>query len=314
MPPTGFVTHAAFLAHDTGAAHAERRARLEVLEPHLASEGLLEDLERADPREATPEQLRAVHDADYVAAAERRIAAGEQVLDAGDTVVSPASWRAALLAAGGATLAVDEVQCGHWSNAFLAARPPGHHAERSHAMGFCIFNNVAVAAAHLLNQHGLERVAILDWDVHHGNGTQHTFERDPRVFFASLHQWPHYPGTGAASERGYGEGEGATLNVPMDAGDGDREYLEVFERKVLPALEDFAPQFVLISAGFDAHERDPLSSTRVTEEGYRQMTAGIADLARRHCGGKLVSLLEGGYDLDALKRSVGVHLAGLLEA
>ena len=179
-------------------------------------------------------------------------------------------------------------------------------------MGFCLINHVAVAARFLRDAGHLERVAILDWDVHHGNGTQHLFERDPTVFYASLHQYPHYPGTGAADERGLGPGEGATLNCPMDAGSGDAEWLEALEQRVLPALEAFRPQFLLVSAGFDAHAADPLSGTRLSEEGYRRMTVAVADLAQRTAAGRLVSLLEGGYHLDALARSVEAHVAELL--
>jgi acetoin utilization deacetylase AcuC-like enzyme len=185
----------------------------------------------------------------------------------------------------------------------VAVRPPGHHAERAAAMGFCAFNNVALAAAHLLER-GLERVAIVDWDVHHGNGTQHLFEADPRVFFASLHQWPLYPGTGRASERGVGAGEGATLNLPQPPGAGDREWLGAFEGALLPALERFDPQFVLVSAGYDAHRDDPLADQRLSEDAYARMARGLLDLARARCGGRLVAVLEGGYDLRALASSV----------
>src|SRR5262245_21934620 len=201
---------------------------------------------------------------------------------------------------------------GTWANAFVACRPPGHHAERDEAMGFCLFNNVAVAAAHLRAAHGLARVAILDWDVHHGNGTQHTFEADPSVFYASLHQRPWYPGTGAADERGVGAGEGATLNCPQSAGTGDREWLRTLEMQVIPALERFAPEFVLVSAGFDAHERDPLSYTQVTTEGFRRMTEVVQAFAVSRCGGRVVSLLEGGYELQALADSVEAHVSTLL--
>ena len=175
-------------------------------------------------------------------------------------------------------------------------------------MGFCLFNNVVVAARYLRQHHGLERVAILDWDVHHGNGTQHLTEADPSLLFISLHQYPHYPGTGARHERGRGEGEGTVLNCPMEAGEGDPEYLRAFDADVLPALEDFAPDFVLISAGFDAHLRDPLSNTRVSADGFRRMSAGVLQLARERCGGRLVSLLEGGYDLEGLSESVQAHV------
>jgi acetoin utilization deacetylase AcuC-like enzyme len=178
-------------------------------------------------------------------------------------------------------------------------------------MGFCLFNNVAVAAEHARRAHGLERIAILDWDVHHGNGTQHTFESDPGVFYLSIHQYPHYPGTGAASERGEGRGEGATLNAPMPADTGDREWVGTVEGAFTKAIDDFRPQLVLVSAGFDAHLEDPLSSTRVTEGGYTRMTEVVKDWAARHANGRLVSLLEGGYNLDALGRSVEAHLKAL---
>lgn len=308
------MTHTAFLEHDTGPGHAERSARIAGLQPHLEACGLFAELDRRDATEVATEQLGRVHDETYVAEVRRRIAAGETLLDAGDTVVSSGSWQAAILAAGGAVDSVDRVMRGEWKNAFLAARPPGHHAEHDRAMGFCLFNNVAVAAQHLIDEHKLERVAILDWDVHHGNGTQHAFEHDPRVLFISMHQWPHWPGTGAASERGLSAGEGTTLNVPMDSGSTDRDYLTAVEKQVLPALDEFAPEFLLISAGFDAHERDPLSSTRVTEAGYAAMTKLALASAAQHAQGRVVSLLEGGYDLEALQNSVEVHLAGLLEA
>ncbi len=308
------MTHAAFLEHDTGAGHAERSARVAGLQPHLEACGVYSELDLSEATELAQEKLSRVHDANYVASVRRRIAAGETLLDAGDTAVSSGSWRAALLAAGGAVNAVDRVMSGDWKNAFLAARPPGHHAEFDRAMGFCLFNNVAVAAMHLIDEHKLERVAILDWDVHHGNGTQHAFEHDPRVMFVSLHQWPHYPGTGAASERGLTAGEGTTLNVPMGAGSTDRDYLDSFEKRVLPALDEFAPEFLLISAGFDAHERDPLSGTCVTEAGYAEMTKLAIQSAQQHAQGRIVSLLEGGYDLVALQKSVEVHLGELLQA
>jgi acetoin utilization deacetylase AcuC-like enzyme len=236
------------------------------------------------------------------------------VLDEGDTHVSADSWRAALCASGGAIAAVERVMDGTWKNAFVAARPPGHHAERDEAMGFCLFNNIALAARHLRDVAGLERVAILDWDVHHGNGTQHLFQDDPTVFFASLHQWPLYPGTGAASERGIGAGIGATLNAPQPPGAGDREWLGALERDVLPAIEAFKPQFLLISAGFDAHARDPLAQTELSTSAYQRMTELVIDLAERTCAGRIVSLLEGGYDLVALAECAEAHVGALAGA
>jgi acetoin utilization deacetylase AcuC-like enzyme len=228
----------------------------------------------------------------------------------GDTTLSAASFEAALASVEGAREAVRRVADGRWTNAFVLARPPGHHAERAQALGFCLFNNAAVAAREA-QQAGLARVAILDWDVHHGNGTQHLFEEDSTVFYASLHQWPLYPGTGRRGERGRGAGEGTTLNVPMEVGSGDREWLGALEELVLPALEAFAPDVLLVSAGFDAHADDPLAGCRVTTDGFARMTALARGLADARCEGRLVSLLEGGYDLAALAASVEAHVAGL---
>ena len=230
----------------------------------------------------------------------------------GDTRVSPGSWSAALAAVGGVEEACGRVLGGSWRNAFCSVRPPGHHAERDRAMGFCLFNNVAIAARSLVERHGLERVAIVDWDVHHGNGTQHIFEDEARVYYVSLHQHPLYPGTGAASERGRGAGEGTTLNCPLPGGTGDTEWLDAFEGTVLPALEDYGPEFVLISAGFDAHRLDPLAGVLLSEEAYRVMTRRLLELARKTAGGRLVSVLEGGYSFEALASSVAAHVGELL--
>ena len=225
--------------------------------------------------------------------------------------ISTGSFDIALLAAGGALELADQVASGQLDNAFALTRPPGHHAERDMALGFCLFNNVAIAARYLQRHHGIEKVLILDWDVHHGNGTQHTFEDDPSVLYVSLHQYPYYPGTGAASETGTGRGAGATVNCPMPAGAGDAEYEHAFVERVLPAIDAFAPQFVLLSAGFDAHVDDPLAQMRLSTSFYGWMTARMLEVADRHAGGRLVSLLEGGYDTRALSASVEAHLAGL---
>jgi acetoin utilization deacetylase AcuC-like enzyme len=252
-----------------------------------------------------------VHDRAHVENLERTIRSGARVLDDGDTTVSADSWDAALTAVGASLAAADRVARGQWRNAFVAVRPPGHHAERDRAMGFCLLNNVAITARYLQHRHGIERVAIVDWDVHHGNGTQHAFEADPSVLFVSLHQHPLYPGTGAAAERGVGAGEGTTLNLPLASGAGDAEYLAAFEQRVLPALEAFEPGFVLVSAGFDAHRDDPLSGQRVSADGFRRMSRLLVDHAEAHAGGRLVSLLEGGYDLNALAESVEAHIGEL---
>ncbi len=274
----------------------------------------MSELSGLEPAPVETEWLLAVHDAAYVRRVREACEGGRPVLDSADTAISTGSYRTALLAAGGALQAADRIMDGSWSNAFVACRPPGHHAEPSLAMGFCLFNNAAVAAAYLWRHHQVERVAVLDWDVHHGNGTQHAFEEDPTVYYISLHQWPLYPGTGRADERGRGEGTGTTLNCPMDPGDGDDAYLRTFEERVLPELERFAPGVIIVSAGFDAHAADPLSATRVSEEGYRRMTRLLAGLAASTSRGRVLSLLEGGYDLEALATSVQVHLEELRAA
>jgi len=311
---TGLVTHARCLDHYPGPGHPERPERLAAVLTRLERSGLASELAQLRAPPAPPARLAAVHRREYLRGLEQACQGGRALLDGGDTYVCDASFEAAVLAAGGLLAAVERVLDGRWHNAFVAVRPPGHHAEEAQALGFCLVNHVAVAARFLRDAGHLERVAILDWDVHHGNGTQHLFERDASVFYASLHQYPHYPGTGAASERGLGPGEGTTLNCPLSAGTGDSEWLAALERQVLPALEDFRPQFVLVSAGFDAHAQDPLSGTRLSEDGYRRMTRAVADLARRTAGGRVVTLLEGGYHLDALGRSVEAHVEELLGA
>lgn len=309
MSRTGFVFHQACVEHDPGVAHPERPDRLRSIHARLRDTGLLAELAVHEPRRATEEELLLAHTPAHVELVRRACAAAPRRID-GDTAVSPGSFEAALRAAGGLLDAVERVRMGEWTNGFCAVRPPGHHAEEQRAMGFCLFNNIAVAARRL-RQGGCERVAIVDWDVHHGNGTQHLFEEDPTVFYASLHQWPLYPGTGAASERGRGAGEGTTLNLPMDPGSGDLQWLGAFERELLPALEEFRPDFVLVSAGFDAHRLDPLSQVRLTEGAFREMTRLLCELAERHAGGRLVAALEGGYHLEALASSVQAHLEEL---
>jgi acetoin utilization deacetylase AcuC-like enzyme len=310
--PTGLVAHPRCQDHFAGPGHPERPERLAAILERVEASGLASELERLTAPPAPRAHLDAVHRAPYLDAVEAACTRGRSLLDGGDTYVCDASFEAAVLASGGLIAAVERVLDRRWRNAFVAVRPPGHHAEEAQAMGFCLINHIAVAARYLRSSGGLERVAIVDWDVHHGNGTQHLFERDPTIFFASLHQYPHYPGTGAASERGKGAGEGATLNCPMPAGSGDAEWLQALEQRVLPALEDFRPQFVLISAGFDAHALDPLSGTQLTEDGFRRMTRAVKELAAKTADGRVVALLEGGYHLSALARSVEAHLEELI--
>jgi acetoin utilization deacetylase AcuC-like enzyme len=226
-----------------------------------------------------------------------------------DTAMSPGSYEAALRGAGGAILAVDEVMTGRAANAFVGMRPPGHHAEKARAMGFCLFNNAAIAARHAQAHHGAERVAIMDWDVHHGNGTQDIFWSDRSVLYASTHEMPLYPGTGAAGERGE---FGNVVNAPLHAGEGSEAFRAALNQKILPAIEAFRPDLLIISAGFDAHWRDPLASLNLTEVDFDWATRKLMDLAERSCGGRIVSVLEGGYDLDALARSSAAHVGALM--
>jgi acetoin utilization deacetylase AcuC-like enzyme len=228
--------------------------------------------------------------------------------------MSPGSLTAAYLAAGGALASVDAIISKQVDHVFCAVRPPGHHAEAGRAMGFCLLNNVAIAARYVQKRYGLQRVLIVDWDVHHGNGTQHSFEDDSSVLFFSTHQYPHYPGTGRATERGQGAGEGFTIDVPMEAGEGDEEYRAIFQKSLVPAADAFKPEFVIVSAGFDAHKDDPLASMGLTEEGYADLTGIVAGIAKRHASGRILSSLEGGYNLPALAASVDRHIQALLAA
>ena len=307
----GLISHPACLEHDTGAGHPERPDRLRAILAHLRSTDLWPRLRHIDAPAADRADLELIHPAGYIDAIERACRSGPLALDP-DTPVSPGSWDAALRAAGAATRAIDLVADGELTAAFCAVRPPGHHAMPNRAMGFCLFNNVAIAARHAQRRRDIERVLIVDWDVHHGNGTQAAFYSDPMVLYFSTHQEPCYPGTGRADETGRGPGDGATINVPLAAGSGDAELLDAFERRLVPAADQFRPQLMLISAGFDAHRDDPLASLNVTESGYAALTRLIVDLARRHCDGRIVSVLEGGYELRALSASVEAHLRALM--
>lgn len=265
--------------------------------------GLKGKLSEIPARLATLKEIQLVHDKNYIERVARTAEGSGDYLDP-DTVVSPESYQAALMAAGGLLEAVDRVVEGQVDRAFAMVRPPGHHAESNRAMGFCLFNNVGVAAQHLIEKHGYERVAVVDYDVHHGNATQHMFYDRPDVFYLSTHRYPFYPGTGAAAERGRGAGAGYTLNIPMGAGCGDEEYRKVFSEILIPSLREYRPQFVLISAGFDAHVRDPLGGMRVSDEGFAWMSQELEKVAQEFAGGKTVYTLEGGYDLEGLASSV----------
>jgi acetoin utilization deacetylase AcuC-like enzyme len=286
--------------HDAGAGHPERAARLEAIEDALHG-ARIDGVAFAKPQAAKREDILRVHDEAYVAFLES-LRGKSARLDA-DTAVSAHSVEAAYLAAGAAIEAVNAVMDGRARSAFALVRPPGHHAERDRAMGFCLFNNIAIAAAHAVAMHRLERVLIVDWDVHHGNGTQHIFEDRRDVLFVSSHQWPLWPGSGAASEHGRGAGEGFTVNLPLPAGFDDAGYVALFERLVTPIANAYQPQLLLVSAGFDAHARDPLAGMRMTERGFAKLCAIAKDIAHRHCDGRLTLMLEGGYDLTGSSHS-----------
>jgi acetoin utilization deacetylase AcuC-like enzyme len=307
---TGFLYDEYCLLHDTGPGHPERPARLRAIREGLERRGLWDRLLHIPAEKAKLEWIEAVHPQQHIATMEGISLSGGGMVDA-DTVLSAESYDAALLAAGGAVAGCAAVMNGGCDTTFVAMRPPGHHAERDHAMGFCLFNNVAIAARYLQREHGLERIAILDWDVHHGNGTQHIFENDPTVLYISIHQHPLYPGTGMRSETGIGAGDGFTLNIPLPAGCGDEEYKGVFPT-VEAKIRDFSPDFFLISAGFDAHRDDPLANMLVTADGFRWMMRSMLDLAAAECNGRLVAVLEGGYHLEALAESVGVCIEEML--
>ena len=314
MGNTGFIYDPRYLEHDMGAGHPESPQRLRAIMQRLEQSGVAAASARIEPRKAEDEWVTLVHQPKYVAFLNQQAPAqGRLSLDA-DTSMSPGSLAAAYLAAGGALAGVDAIMAGRAQHVFCAVRPPGHHAEADRAMGFCFFNNVAIAARYVQKRYGLRRVLIVDWDVHHGNGTQHSFDEDPSVLFFSTHQYPHYPGTGRATERGSGAAEGLTINVPMEAGEGDDEYRTVFQKVLVPAADAFKPELVIISAGFDAHRDDPLASMGLTETGYADLTAIVAGIAVRHCRGRLLSSLEGGYNLKALSMSVERHIRALMEA
>ena len=328
----GFCTSPRFLDHQTGLHHPERPDRLRAIFaagresgmidlPPLAGNGdihfgttmphpphLLEIM----PRPATISEVLLVHTRRHIDRVRIRSKTGG-LLDNGDTPVSHDSYEVAMLAAGAGLACVDAIMSGHVKRAFAAVRPPGHHAEPNAAMGFCVFSNIAIAARYAQKRYRLSRIGIVDFDVHHGNGTQAVFFADPSVFFASLHEDPHllYPNSGFEWERGAAAGRGHTLNLPMPAGADDAAYLQVMRQRLLPLLDDFKPQLLMISAGFDAHRDDPLADISLTEDGFYQMTRLLVELADRHCHGRVLSMLEGGYNLRALGRSVVQHLLAL---
>ena len=312
-PQTGLVYGDIFLRHDTGPDHPERPARLTAIVARLRDGGLMDRLVVLPFEPVPPDQLTSVHPAAYVERVRQTCAQGALWLDDLDTCICSESYDVARSAVGGVLAAVDAVAQGRVRNAFCAVRPPGHHALPERAMGFCLFNNVAIAARHAQSKHDLRKVLIVDWDVHHGNGTQHVFYTDPTVLYFSVHQYPHYPYTGSASETGADEGVGLTVNAPLPAGSGDEAFIAAFREKLLPAALAFRPDLVLISAGFDAHRGDPIAGMAMTAEGYAELTRITKNIAETCCEGRIVSVLEGGYGLEGLAESVEAHLRVLME-
>lgn len=307
---TGIVWDPRYLDHNPGTWHPESPARLRAIRAQLDRFSRRDKLVTIESRFATAAEVALVHQPFYIDAI-NAVRGKESDLDP-DTHTSAGSVDAAYLAVGGLLASVDAVAEKKVENAFAFVRPPGHHAEENKAMGFCLFNNIAIAAEYALKCYGYRRIFIMDFDVHHGNGTQHHFDKRADVFYCSTHRYPFYPGTGAASEEGSGPGKGYTRNIPMRAGMGDLDYDSVFEKIVLPIARDYNPELVLISAGYDAHARDPLGGMAVTKDGFRRMTEGLVRIARDCAGGRLVAVLEGGYDLTGLAESVEASLEAML--
>ena len=297
------------LLHALPRGFPESSDRLALILNRLRAEG--REIEEAASHGGAETAVLGVHSEEYVERFRRAMARGDGLLDSADNPLSPGTWQASVAAVEVLLSAADWVVAGEARSGFAAVRPPGHHAERAMAMGFCYFNNIAVAAEYLRAEHGVARIAIIDFDVHHGNGTQHVFEDRADIFFASAHQYPFYPGTGAAEERGVGAGDGTTLNAPLPARSGDQIYRRVLRELILPEIRHFAPEVLLVSAGFDVWLRDPLGGMAVTAEAFGDWGRWLGELADEICQGRLLATLEGGYDLEALPGLVSAHLSGL---
>ena len=308
---TGLMADDKFRDHLAGRRHPECPERYDAVMEALAQARLMEKLTRIPARDITAEELGLCHTAEYLALAHRDVREGRPYLSTGDTDITPNSWDVAALAAGGVLNAVDAVCSGEVGNAFCAVRPPGHHANINRGMGFCLFNNVALAARYAQQRHGVGRVMIVDWDVHHGNGTQDIFYADPSVFFFSTHQWPLYPGTGRANETGEGAGAGTSMNFPFPAGSGRAEILGAVENALIPAAAKFQPELLLISAGFDSRVGDLLGRFTLTDRDFTDLTRAVMAVADQYANGRLVSMLEGGYSLEGLGSAAAAHVNAL---
>jgi acetoin utilization deacetylase AcuC-like enzyme len=310
-PATALFADPRCRGHLAGVQHPERPERFDAVMDGLRRAKLLDRLQPLSPRTATQEELLLCHTPEYLQTAQHDVGAGYHHLTTGDTDITPKSWDIALLGAGGVLNAVDAVVAGHAHNAFCAVRPPGHHATPTRGMGFCLVNNIAIGARYAQRKHGLERVLIVDWDVHHGNGTQDIFYSDGSVFFFSTHQWPLYPGTGRADETGAGAGKGCTMNFPFPAGSGRKEILGAMEKSLAPAADRFRPDLVMISAGFDSRIDDLLGGFTLTDVDFADLTRTVMAIADKHAGGRVVSVLEGGYTLSGLASAAAAHVETL---
>ncbi|OEU46461.1 MAG: histone deacetylase [Desulfobulbaceae bacterium S3730MH12] len=310
MKRTGFVYDERYLLHDTGEYHPESPERLKAIYKGLSESGLLDKLTMIAAEKANQRWIEAVHNIRYIMRFEETCIMGLSEFDHSDNAICRDTYGVALLAVGGVLKAIDEVMAGNVDNAFCAVRPPGHHAEVDSPMGFCYFNNVAIGARYLQKQYGIERVGIIDFDVHHGNGTQHIFDQDPSVFYYSIHEHPSfaYPGTGREFETGVANGTGFTLNSPVLPGKGDDEYRKMLMQDMVPAFKQFKPEVILLSAGFDAHVSDLMSGTNLTTDGYDFVTEVIVNLVNKFADGRVISVLEGGYNLDVLPLLVENHI------
>jgi acetoin utilization deacetylase AcuC-like enzyme len=308
---TAILADPIYKEHWTGEGHPERPARFDVVVQALEREGFVKDAPRIRARLATEDEIALCHGRKYIEIAKRDVAHAPGTMSTGDTEIGPRSFEVALMAVGGALNAVDAVFEGKARNAFCAVRPPGHHATPNRGMGFCLFNNVAIAARYARKKHGIDNALIVDWDVHHGNGTQDIFYSDGSVFYFSTHQSPWYPGTGDADETGEGKGKGRILNCPAAAGAGRREILGAFQTRLMPVMRDFKPDMVFVSAGFDSRLGDPLGQFKLSDADFADLTNVMLEIADSYAGGRLVSLLEGGYSLTGLGAGVAAHVAAL---
>lgn len=310
MKRTGFVYDDRYLLHDTGGYHPESPERLKAIYKRLSESGVLEKLTLIPADKANQRWIEAVHNIHYIMRFDEACISGFSEFEHPDNAICRETYDIAFLAVGGVLKAIDMIMKGEIDNAFCAVRPPGHHAEVDKPMGFCYFNNVAIAARYVQKQYDIKRVAIIDFDVHHGNGTQHIFDRDPSVFYYSIHEHPSfaYPGTGREFEVGIGEGNGCTVNSPVLPGRGDDEYRRLIMQDLVPAIKKFKPEFIILSAGFDAHESDLMSGTNLSTDGYDFVSEVIMNLVNRFTGGRVVSVLEGGYNLDVLPTLVENHI------